>query len=107
MQRPAVNSRPGKSETGLRGLTAIPNPSGTGEVLLAGVEGDASRVLRVDPVTGSEVTELDVIRMLSDVDPVDRPLAVPRRRQCGIFCRLRCQRCARARHRVDRARQNA
>jgi hypothetical protein len=61
-----TNSRPGKSETGLRGLTAIPSPSGSGEVLLAAVEGDASRILRVDPTNGSEFTELDVIRMLSD-----------------------------------------
>lgn len=61
-----TNPRPGKSETGLRGLTAIPNPSGAGEVLLAGVEGSASRMLRVDPATGADVTELDVLRMLSD-----------------------------------------
>ncbi len=54
------NPHPGRSETGLRGLTAVPNPSGSGEVLLAAVEGDAARVVRVDPKDGSEATELDL-----------------------------------------------
>ena len=49
-----------KSETGLRGLTAIPNPAGAGEVLLAAVEGDASRIVRIDPWTGQETTDLDL-----------------------------------------------
>ena len=35
--------------TGLRGLTAIPNPTGPGEVLLAGVEDNPARVYRIDP----------------------------------------------------------
>ncbi len=48
------------SETGLRGLTAIPNPAGAGEVLLAAVEGDASRIVRVDPRSGAEATDLDL-----------------------------------------------
>ena len=55
-----ANRYPGHSETGLRGLTAIPSPSGRGEVLLAAVEGDAARLVRVDPRDGSEVTELDL-----------------------------------------------
>ncbi len=55
----------GHSETGLRGLTTIPNPSGTGEVLLTAVEGSASRILRIDPTTGADVVELDVIQFLS------------------------------------------
>jgi poly(A) polymerase len=44
----------------LRGLTAIPNPAGPGEVLLAAVEGNAARILRFDPATGSETPELDL-----------------------------------------------
>ncbi len=60
-----TNRYPGRiSETGLRGLTAIPAPSGSGEVLLAAVEGTAARIVRVDPRDGSEVTELDVANFL-------------------------------------------
>jgi hypothetical protein len=54
-----TNSRPGHSETGLRGLTAIPGGSGR-EVLLAAVEGNAARLVRIDPTTGAEATELDL-----------------------------------------------
>jgi len=61
-----TNHRPGSSETGLRSLTAIANPSGAGEVLLAAVEGDAARIVRVDPGTGMETTELDLRRFLAD-----------------------------------------
>lgn len=53
-----TNQRPGHSETGLRGLTAIPGPGG--EVLLAAIEGNASRIVRIDPRDGSEATEFDV-----------------------------------------------
>jgi hypothetical protein len=52
-----TNPRPGHSETGLRGLTAIPAAAG-GEALLAAVEGDAPRLVRIDPSDGSGVTEL-------------------------------------------------
>ena len=55
-----ANPRPRHSETGLRGLTAVPNPSGNGEVLLAAAEGEAVRIIRVDPSDGSEATDLDV-----------------------------------------------
>jgi len=55
-----TNAYPGHSETGLRGLTAIPDPSGHGEVLLAAVEGSAARIVRVNPRDGSEATELDL-----------------------------------------------
>ena len=61
-----TNPHPGRSETGLRGLTSIPSPSGTGEVLLAAVEGDAARVVRVDPKDGSEATDLDLVAFLSN-----------------------------------------
>ena len=54
-----TNPRPGHSETGLRGLTAIPSGAG-GEALLAAVEGNAARLVRVDPATGGEAAELDL-----------------------------------------------
>jgi len=54
-----TNSRPGHSETGLRGLTAIPGGA-SGEALLAAVEGNEARLVRVDPATGGEATELDL-----------------------------------------------
>jgi hypothetical protein len=60
-----TNPHPGHSETGLRGLTAIPSPSGTGEVLLAAVEGNAPRVVRIDPRDGSEATDLDLADFLN------------------------------------------
>lgn len=54
-----TNPYPRHSETGLRGLTAVPGPAG-GEVLIAAVEGDAARIVRVDPHDGSEATDLDL-----------------------------------------------
>ena len=58
-----TNRRPGHSETGLRGLTAVPGAAG--DVLLAAVEGNAGRVVRVDPRDGSEATELDLTDFLA------------------------------------------
>lgn len=58
-----TNSRAGHSETGLRGLTAIPGEAGR-EMLLAAVEGDAARLVRVDPSSGAEVLELDLEEFL-------------------------------------------
>ena len=55
-----TNSYPGHSETGLRGLTAISNPSGHSEVLLAAIEGSSARIVRIDPRDGGEVSELDL-----------------------------------------------
>jgi hypothetical protein len=52
------NPRPGHSETGLRGLTAIRTANGA-EALLAAVEGNVPRIIRIDPANGSEVTELE------------------------------------------------
>ena len=60
-----TNPRPGYSETGLRGLTAIPNPSGSGQVLLVAVEGNAARIIRIDPASGGETTELDIPAFLN------------------------------------------
>jgi len=57
-----TNPRPGRSETGLRGLTAIGGRNG--ELLLAAVEGDAARLVRVDPETGGEASELDLADFL-------------------------------------------
>src|SRR5947208_5276976 len=54
-----TNPRPGHSETGLRGLTAILGSTG-GEALLAAVEGSEARLVRVDPASGGEATELDL-----------------------------------------------
>jgi poly(A) polymerase len=54
-----TNPKPGHSETGLRGLTAIPNPAGPGQVLLTTVEGSVARALRIDPQSGEETSELD------------------------------------------------
>jgi hypothetical protein len=44
-----IHARENSSVTGLRGLTSIANPSGSGQVLLASVEDDPSRVYRIDP----------------------------------------------------------
>ena len=59
-----TNPHPGHSETGLRGLTAIHDRAGP-DVLLAAVEGDAARLVRIDPATGAERTELDLRQYLS------------------------------------------
>jgi len=61
-----TNPHPRRSETGLRALTAVASPSGSGEVLLAAVEGDAARIIRVDPNDGSEATDLDLETFLSN-----------------------------------------
>jgi poly(A) polymerase len=50
----------------LRGLTAVPGPSGRGEVLLAAVEGTTARILRIDPATGQDATDLDLRDFLVD-----------------------------------------
>ena len=60
-----TNPDPGHSETGLRGLTAVPNPAGQGEVLLAAVEGNAGRIVRLDPASGAETSELDIRAFLA------------------------------------------
>jgi hypothetical protein len=60
-----TNPNPGRSQSGLRGLTAAPSPTGQGHVLLAAVEGTAGRIIRVDPRDGSEATDLDLHDFLS------------------------------------------
>jgi len=60
-----TNPYPGHSETGLRGLTAIHDDDGP-DALLAAVEGSAARLVRIDPTTGAERTELDLRQFLSN-----------------------------------------
>jgi hypothetical protein len=56
-----TNPYPFYSQTGLRGLTAIADPAGgPGQVLLAAVEGNRARIVRIDPRDGSETTDLDL-----------------------------------------------
>ena len=59
-----TNPAPAFSETGLRGLTAVAD--GGGETLLAAVEGRRSRIVRIDPRTGAETTDLDLAGFLDD-----------------------------------------
>ena len=58
-----TNPNPRFSETGLRGLTAVSEP-GQSEFLLAAIEGMKSRIVRIDPATGTETTELDLDQLL-------------------------------------------
>lgn len=58
-----TNPMPFYSQTGLRGLTAIVEPDGH-EVLLAAVEGNKSRIVRINPETGADVTDLDLDDLL-------------------------------------------
>ena len=52
--------------SGLRGLRAVPRASGAGQVLIAALEGDRCRVLRIDPDDGfRETVELDVLEFLA------------------------------------------
>jgi hypothetical protein len=60
-----TNPDSGHSETGLRGLTAIRDLAGNGEVLLAAVEGSAARILRADLRNGSATTEIDLPEFLA------------------------------------------
>ena len=59
-----TNPAPAFSETGLRGLTAVADAGG--EALLAAVEGRNSRIVRIDPRTGAETTDLDLAGLLDD-----------------------------------------
>ena len=57
-----TNPQPHFGETGLRGLTAVSDASGA--YLLAAVEGMQSRIVRIDPVTGADKTDIDLDQML-------------------------------------------
>ncbi len=65
-----------KANGGLRGMAAIPNPHGTGEVLLVAAGGPTARVLGIDPSAGfSETVDVDM-----DAPPLQRMArAGPRR----------------------------
>ena len=65
MARDLHKPAPGHSETGLRGLTAVAGAGG--DALLAAVEGNAARVIRIDPTSGGEATELDLEEFLPQV----------------------------------------
>jgi poly(A) polymerase len=60
-----TNRNPGRSQSGLRGLTAVPSPNGQGQALLAAVEGTEPRIIRFDPRDGSDATDLDLHEFLS------------------------------------------
>lgn len=86
--------------SGFRGLTTVPNPDGPGEVLLAALEGDRCRIVRIDPGDHfRETLELDVLDFLAahwgerptyavaaydDFTPVDDPQGGERRLLCGL-----------------------
>ena len=55
-----TNPHPHASRTGLRGLTAL-----AGGGLLAAVEGEEARIVRIDPRNGAETTELDLDKFLA------------------------------------------
>ncbi len=58
-----TNPQPFYSQTGLRGLTAVAEAGGR-QMLLAAVEGRRSRIVRIDPDTGADATDLDVAGLL-------------------------------------------
>jgi hypothetical protein len=58
-----TNPAPHYSQTGLRGLTTLTEPGGA-QALLAAVEGAKSRIVRIDPATGQEATDLDLAGFL-------------------------------------------
>jgi hypothetical protein len=53
--------------SGLRGLTAIPNPDGPGELLLVTLEHKPGLVFRVDPRTGKSIIEANISTQLSQL----------------------------------------
>lgn len=59
-----TNPRLYYSQTGLRGLTAVTEPDGR-PALLAAVEGNRSRIVRIDPDTGADATDLDLAGLLN------------------------------------------
>jgi predicted extracellular nuclease len=55
-----------KPGVGMRGLAAIPNPQGPGEILLIALDGNPAKILRIDPALGHKATEeLDVLELLT------------------------------------------
>jgi hypothetical protein len=63
--------------SGLRGLTAIPNPSGHGQLLLVALEGRAGRVFRVDPARNYKaIVDLDIVGFLRQQWKIQRRLYI-------------------------------
>lgn len=58
-----TNPSPYYSQSGLRGLTSVSEP-GEDDFLIAAVEGNQSRIVRIDPATGAETTDLDLAGLL-------------------------------------------
>jgi hypothetical protein len=58
------NVTPGGS-SGLRGLTTIKNPTGTGQSLIAALEGQDSKIYRITPGQTTPVTEIDIDTLMS------------------------------------------
>lgn len=55
-----------KPGVGMRGLAAIPNPQGPGEILLIAADGNPAKILRIDPALNYKATEeLDVLDLLA------------------------------------------
>jgi hypothetical protein len=59
-----TNPQQHKTETGLRGMTAVATPTGR-QMLLAVAEGYQSRIVRIDPASGREMTDLDLDAFLN------------------------------------------
>ena len=58
------NVFPGGS-SGLRGLTTIPNPNGSGQSLIAALEGTTSKIYRITPGQNLPVEEIDIDTLMS------------------------------------------
>lgn len=58
-----ANPSPHYSQTGLRGLSAV-SEFGKDEFLIAAVEGNEARIVRIDPETGAEATDLNLSGLL-------------------------------------------
>jgi poly(A) polymerase len=57
----------GEGSSGLRGLTAIPNPAGAGEVLLVTLEHNPCFLFSINPQTGKGVVEANISEQLSEL----------------------------------------
>lgn len=59
------NVFPGGS-SGLRGLTTIPNPNGSGQSLIAALEGTTSKIYRITPGQNLPTEEIDIDTLMSN-----------------------------------------
>jgi len=66
-----------KGNGGLRGMHAIENPDGPGEVLLVAAGGTTARVLRIDPARGfAETLDQDILKLLAGASSTPVPGAL-------------------------------